>query len=60
MKKYRVIWTEKYACSKMVEAESKEEAIDKCYDLDESDTREFEGTSDWSVIEESELNPEEA
>lgn len=57
--KYRVIWNEVYACSKVVEAESEEEAKAMCYDCDSPDTKEFCNFEDWGVIEESELNPEE-
>jgi hypothetical protein len=59
MKTYRVVWSETFTCSKVVEAESEEEAQELCYDIDEPDTREFESYHDWSVVEEDELNPEE-
>lgn len=58
-KKYRVIWNETFVCSKVVEAGSEEEAQEMCYDIDDPDTREFEGYHDWGVIEEDELDPPE-
>lgn len=57
--KIRVIWTETYTCSKVVEAETEDEAMELCYDTNTPDTKEFEGTSDWSAIAEDELNPNE-
>ena len=57
MEKYRVVWLETHVCSKVLYAESESEAIERCHDCDDPDTREFEGCSDWSVIPEKELNP---
>lgn len=56
--KFRVVWDETYNCSKVVEAETEAEAMEKCYNDDHPDTREFSHHHDFSVIRESELNPE--
>ena len=58
-KKYRVIWNEVYACSKVVEAESEAEAKAMCYDCDDPDKMEFSSYGDWGVIAEDKLNPNE-
>ena len=48
---YRVIWTESFTCSKIVEAESEEKAKLMCYDIDDPDTRDFEGYSEWGCVQ---------
>ena len=51
MKKYYVVWNEVYCCSKTVEANSAQEAIDKCYDIDDPDQKVFGSFEDWSAEE---------
>ena len=56
MAKYKCVWTEHVKCSATVEAASDDEAVEKCYDIDNgvipgTIRREAEGTSDWSVEE---------
>ena len=48
---YRVIWTESFTCSKIVEAESEEKAKLMCYDIDDPDTRDFDGYSEWGCVQ---------
>ena len=54
MARYKVTWTEHTLCTKWVEADNEEQAMDKCNeDLDAEDVKkEFEGTSDWETREE--------
>ena len=50
-KRYRVVWNEVYCCSKVVEAESEEEAQELCYDCDDPDQKVFGSYEDWGVTE---------
>ena len=56
--KFRVVWDETYTCSKVVEAETEAEAMEMCYNEDCPDTKNLSHHHDFSVIRESELNPE--
>ena len=61
-RKYRVVWSQTYTCSKVVEARSENEAQRLAYesmDAEEPDTKELDSTHDWSVVAEDELNPPE-
>lgn len=52
MQTFKVVWTEHYTCTATVQAESREAAIQACYDADGKQVRkEYEGSSDWSAIE---------
>lgn len=61
-RRFRVVWSETYNCSKVVVAASREEALSLAYESSDEgteDKKELDSTHDWGVIADDELNPPE-
>lgn len=50
-KKFQVIWHRSYRCSKIVEAESEEEALDLVQETDVPDEKYYVGTGSWMAVD---------